>query len=185
MQRKTRLVLFVVLLVVPLAEAHALRCNGSLVSEGDRSFEVRKACGEPNYRAAIQDPAYAGYTPYEETWFYNFGPQRLIRVLHFRDGRLRRIETAGRGFREGHVDDRPCRPADFSQGMTAYELLERCGEPIERTYRRVTPPRDWRYYPRYERVTVEDWYYDQDERYRPRRVRLHDGRIVDVSTRLD
>jgi len=173
-------------LLLPAGEAWAFRCNGSLVSEGDRRFQVERACGEPDHVESITDPYFARYWPYEEIWVYNRGPQRLLRVLHFRDGRLRRIETGGHGFDEARADRQPCTPRDMRSGMTAYELLVRCGEPVDRSYHRVTMTRDargtWRHHPH--RV-VEDWFYADDDRYRPRRVRIRDGFVIEVSTRLD
>lgn len=169
--------------VVP--DAHALRCNGSLVSEGDRRFEVRRACGEADFVWQVRDPRFARYAPYEEVWYYNRGPQRLIRALHFRNARLRRIETAGYGFRERDTADRPCRPADLRAGMTAYELLHTCGEPVERTYTRVRHVPHAHDPHRYEERVVEDWFYAEDVRYLPRRVRIRDGIVIDVTTRFD
>ena len=73
--------------------ASTLRCGSSLVSEGDRKFEVLQACGEPRYR----DPV--GYTlgPYErrelliEEWVY--GPNNgMLNILTFEGNRLVRIE---------------------------------------------------------------------------------------------
>jgi len=162
--------------------AEALRCNGSLVSEGDRAFEVRSACGVPDY---VQ-PLYAhGYGPShvdEELWYYNFGPQRLLRELRFRGGRLRHIRTPGRGFRER---DRAgaCVPVDVATGMTAYELLARCGEPVQRESRGLLrrDHRDGRDYG-HRRVWIEDWYYPFGDQYLDRRVRLTDGRVTDVDT---
>ena len=162
--------------------AEALRCNGNLVDEGDRAFEVRSACGAPDY---VQ-PLYAhGHGPSHvdaELWYYNFGPQRLLRELRFRSGRLRHIRTPGRGFRE---PDRAgdCAPVDVATGMTAYELLARCGEPVQREARHLLRPdhRRGRDYGR-RRVWIEDWYYPFADQYLDRRVRLIDGRVTDVDT---
>ncbi len=75
------------------AQADSLRCGSSLVSEGDRKFEVLQACGQPRYR----DPV--GYTlgPYErrelliEEWVY--GPNNgMLNILTFEGNRLVRIE---------------------------------------------------------------------------------------------
>lgn len=186
MTRRACSILVLLLICGFAADAHALRCPDGLVGEGDRRFEVERKCGEPSYVEAVRDPVYARYSPHDESWHYNFGPRQMLRILHFRDGRLRRIDTAGYGFREGEIGaDRPCRPADFSTGMTAYELLASCGEPVEQSYSRVSPPREWRNRHGHHQRTVEDWYYHQDERYKPRRVRILDGVVVDVSTRLN
>ncbi|NIR58745.1 MAG: DUF2845 domain-containing protein, partial [Gammaproteobacteria bacterium] len=72
------------------------RCGTDLVREGDPAYQVRRACGEPDWIGRY----HWDHGTHAEVWHYNFGPNDLIRILHFRDGRLRRIETAGRGFVE-------------------------------------------------------------------------------------
>lgn len=83
------------------AGAHALRCDGGLVSEGDQKFEVLRRCGQPYYVDAWQEPYFYGYAPsvgYMEDWYYNFGPSHLIRILRLRNGRLVDIMTGAYGF---------------------------------------------------------------------------------------
>jgi hypothetical protein len=90
--------------------AWALDCEGRLVSEGQAAWEVQAICGEP---AHIQDtveillqPVYGpfgrvvDYLPVavpKTVWTYNFGSNRLIYVLTFREGKLAHIETGGYG----------------------------------------------------------------------------------------
>lgn len=92
------------------APAHALRCDGELVTEGDHAFQVQRRCGEPDmtrqwvvYRAVSLIP---GTVPLRdevivpvvvEEWLYNFGPHRFERLLRFENGRLTDIETLGYG----------------------------------------------------------------------------------------
>lgn len=173
------------LLALPLVAppAQALRCGTELVREGDAQFEVRRACGEPDWVAAY----HYGHANGREIWHYNFGPNELIRVLQFRGGRLQRITTAGRGFREQSAAGR-CRPGDLLEGMSAVELLHRCGEPIQREVRglvdHVDPPglghRHRRH--RFRRVLVEDWYYDLGGGYLARRLQLVDGIVARIET---
>jgi len=97
--------------------AHALRCDGRVISEGDPKTRVRAFCGEPasvEHRAGLRRlPSLrhldgrvvrgAGHLVERitiETWTYNFGPRRLMRELRFENGRLRRIERLGYGHRE-------------------------------------------------------------------------------------
>jgi hypothetical protein len=174
------LALVLALGLLPAERAEALRCNGSLVSEGDAGFQVREACGAPDYVQPLY--AYGHGHVVEELWYYNFGPHRLLRELRFRDGRLQRILTPGRGFRERERAG-GCVPVDVATGMTAYELLTRCGEPAQREARSLLS-RDHRggidY--GYRRVWIEDWYYPFGDQYLDRRVRLTDGRVTDVDT---
>jgi len=161
------------------AGAYAMRCGNELVSEGDPAYQVLRACGEPDFIDTIGRHRHDG----EEVWYYNRGSTHFVRALWFRDGILRRIEMLDRGFAPG-ADGPPCRPADIRIGMTAYELLERCGEPEQRNRRHVLHPFGHGPHrpPLYREVEVEDWYYEFGGGYLARRVRLVDGRVSDVET---
>jgi hypothetical protein len=90
--------------------AWALDCEGRLVSEGQAPWEVQAICGEP---AQVQDtveillqPVYGpfgrvvDYLPVavpKSVWIYNFGSNRLVYYLTFREGKLAHIETGGYG----------------------------------------------------------------------------------------
>ena len=162
--------------------AWALRCDGDLVREGDPAYRVREACGPPDHITPLQGyPRQAG-VPDEELWYYNFGPNQLVRELHFRNGRLVAIRTSSRGFREpespGH-----CRPNRISTGMSGYELRSLCGPPDQReAYRLLRPLERDGIVLGHRQVWVEDWYYDFGSRYLDRRVRLEDGRVQRVET---
>lgn len=185
MQRTSLLVLAFLGAVLAAGDAHALRCGGDLVDEGDRRFEVERACGEPDYVDAINDPAYARYAPHDEVWIYNFGAHRLLRVMRFRNGRLRAIDTAGSGFREDRLDAQPCTPADMRAATTAYELHLRCGEPMERSYERIPAGHALHSGHGHGHEVVENWFYDPTDRHEPRRVRIRAGRVIEVTARLD
>lgn len=168
------------LLVSP--SAAALRCDGDLVNEGDPAFQVREACGTPDFVLPLYAHSHHHGVPREELWYYNFGPNRLVRELRIRDGRLARIRTTDHGFnRRG--DGTECTPNDISTGMTGYELFVTCGEPVQREARRLLKPqrRNGVVYG-HRRAWVEEWYYTFDDRYIDRRVRLVDGRVAAVDT---
>jgi hypothetical protein len=102
----------------PTSPVLALRCHGSIVSEGDHKYDVLKKCGEPDLvetREEVYVEAYGldffGFgglsADYQrlikvviEEWTYNFGPHRLIYHLIFVDGELRSISTRGHGYPE-------------------------------------------------------------------------------------
>lgn len=95
------------------ADAEALRCQHRLITEGDRSVEVRRYCGEPvavNSRYVTRPyvsrrgrylhfPGFVSEVLVEE-WTYNFGPHRLMRVVRIEDGVVTDIEALGYGFLE-------------------------------------------------------------------------------------
>lgn len=106
-------ILALLVLLLPLDQAHGLRCGRDLVSEGDLKFEVYAKCGDP---ADIQERVehrlirirtgddlkvtHEELIPvHVEEWIYNFGPHRLMQWLLFEDGRLKDIRSLDYGYR--------------------------------------------------------------------------------------
>lgn len=168
-----------------VTDAAAMRCGGQLIAEGDRSYEVRRACGPPQAIESFgREHQHGRHVPHEETWYYDLGAQRLLRVLSFRDGELRRIETRDRGLGAREAPRGGCRPTQIREGMTRYELVRRCGDPVERTHRHVLRKTAPKTHPHLaEEVLVEEWFYDFGRTYLPRRLRLVDGEVVAIEVR--
>ncbi len=166
------------------APVSALRCDNALVKEGDYAFEIRQACGPPTAveRAPPPDRQHHHLGVREERWYYDLGSNRLLRVLHLRDGRLRRIETRDHGLAD-HESAGDCQPTDIQRGMTSYRLLRRCGEPDQRERRplRRTQRHEGVHRGR-DVVWHEEWIYAFGERYIARRVRLVAGEVQSVET---
>jgi hypothetical protein len=80
----------------PLAVlADTFRCGNSLINQGDRTFEVRKKCGEPAHRDFIgyMQGDYGRRESTREEWVY--GPRNGgTYVLTFEANRLVSIEFA-------------------------------------------------------------------------------------------
>lgn len=74
--------------------ADTMRCGSSLVSTGDRAFEVERKCGPPTHRDVV-GYALGRNDRHEfllEEWVY--GPSNgMISILTFQGNRLTRIET--------------------------------------------------------------------------------------------
>jgi len=162
--------------------AHAFRCGNELVLEGDREYDVLSKCGEPDFRESHAGAYLDGIGPIDvtETWYYNPGPTRFIRILTFRRGRLHSIETGGRGFSESAVP-RACQPYELAVGMSKYELLSRCGNPVARS--------EWydvsRFHDRVYSgglVLVEEWTYVFGSNRFRRFIRIVDGRIIAIES---
>lgn len=178
------------LLLSPVRAGETVRCGSRIVSLDALAPAVYAACGEPAYRDTWDyfDQSYGRYVADTEVWTYNFGPNQLLRILRFRRGRLRAIETDGYGFYA--QADSHCAPEDIVPGLSKYRLALRCGEPAikdaagflfgERPYPRyrggdrafsndyVTP------------IYREAWTYNFGPRYFLRRVILENGRITEV-----
>ncbi len=100
--------LILLVFVLSVGPAHALRCGTKIVSKGDHKTSVRFKCGEPEAVEArvIYRTLHLTYhlrgdqiiVPVAvEEWLYNFGPRRLMRQLWFENGKLVRIRSLGYG----------------------------------------------------------------------------------------
>ena len=174
------------LLLLATSDAFAMRCGNRLVDDGAQDFQVRDRCGEPYWTDAYSNVEIIGaHGPLErqrevrfDVWYYNFGPQQLLRRLTFRDGVLIAQDTLGYGVDEiGH----DCDPNRALDGISAGELVARCGEPASRRNRSeaiVHRPRPgielWRDQRR------EEWIYDSGGLRSVRLVQLEDGRVIGV-----
>lgn len=171
------------LLAASQVQASSLRCNGNLISRDDLRAELRAACGEPDMIVPVSHMGVAGaqLLPYEELWYYNEGPRRLIREVRLRDARVVRIATRGHGFDPDLPG--PCGYMDFEIGMTRLELLARCGEPSDRNLRVMRHNYDPRR-PRLGSTAVleEAWIYNFGPRRFIRVLTLVDGRVREVDS---
>nr|WP_313513984.1 DUF2845 domain-containing protein [Pseudomonas sp.] len=73
--------------------ADSMRCGSSLVSVGDRAFEVETKCGAPRARDLVgYTGVYARADLRIEEWVY--GPNNgMLYILAFEGNRLKRIES--------------------------------------------------------------------------------------------
>ena len=178
--------ILLLLLLLASTDAFAMRCGSRLVDDGAQDFQVRDRCGEPYWIDGYSNVEIIGaHGPLEQqrevrfdVWYYNFGPRQLLRRLTFRDGVLIAQDALGYGVDEiGH----DCHPNRVLDGMSAGELVARCGEPASRRNRSdaiVHRPRPgielWRDQRR------EEWVYDFGGSSLVRLVQLVDGRVIGV-----
>ena len=86
-------------------EPAAPRCGDRIISTGDTKADVLLRCGEPFYKTSHQEElkdridGIAGHSVFVavEEWTYNFGPQRFLRIITFRNGTVVDIRTGGYG----------------------------------------------------------------------------------------
>ena len=182
------LILFV--LLAGFAEsAQALRCNGRVITTNDHAFEVREKCGVPYWVEPFDEILVFGENgPIEqrvqrrvEAWYYNFGPNALMRRLLFRENRLVKEETIGYGYTRLGTE---CDLQALVPGLTTGEIVARCGQPSDR---------DVRYQEQIIRngigqaqrrlMRMDEWLYPAGSR-DPYLLRFYDGRL-DVVERID
>ena len=83
-----------ILLLLASPAAFAMRCGSRIVNVGTQDFQVRDRCGEPFYADTYyatevfgNDGPVAQYRDVQyDVWYYNFGPNTLMRRFVFRDG---------------------------------------------------------------------------------------------------
>ena len=169
--------------------AHALRCNDRIVTTNDHAFEVRQKCGAPYWVEPFDEILVLGEnSPLEqrvqrkvEAWYYNFGPNALMRRLLFRDNRLVKEETIGYGYTELGTE---CELGALVPGLSTGEVVARCGQPVDR---------DVRYQERILRnhvgmaqrriLRMDEWLYPAGSR-DPYLLRFYDGKL-DAVERID
>ena len=103
--------IILLLLTLTSLPAYALRCGNRLVSEGDTKLELLRHCGEPEHKSWRKE--YYPIRVYDrhtgeyrlareerlvEEWIYNFGPNRFMQSILFRDGRIDKIESLDYGY---------------------------------------------------------------------------------------
>lgn len=88
-------------------------CSQSGIVRGMSKYRLLSQCGEPLTKVAdvvqapvdrydrVYDPRYrynSWETVYREEWVYNFGPGRLMRIVHLDNARVTDVEFGERGF---------------------------------------------------------------------------------------
>jgi hypothetical protein len=101
MKRVVPLYTLLIATIATPALADTLRCNSSLIQEGDTAGSVAEKCGEPSSKETFTEPVYArrqNGTTYEvgttskEVWRYKRGPGKFPAVLTFEKGVLKKLE---------------------------------------------------------------------------------------------
>ncbi len=172
--------------------AGSLRCGSRLVDEEALAAELIAACGQPSFKDAMLVQAPNGsYVSDLEIWTYDFGPQKLLRLVTLRDGRISNIDSDGYGF-PPNITPR-CEPSRVVEGLSKYRLVAQCGEPLTKRSESVLKPlyarpeiyrsdeRAYAYRNQYVTpVYREEWVYNFGSRIPMRRVIFEDGRVTNV-----
>lgn len=185
-------VTFLIFVVTP-SGADAFYCGRKIVSVGDLKYEVRAKCGEPSWKEyrheeiveSPDSPVQRSLFVDIEEWTYNFGPQRLLRVLTFRDNRLERIDTGGYGFPLERSLPAACSDGSlFSIGDSQYETFKKCGRPDSRQ-RHDEEVRKQSRDGLEHRITVilDEWIYNFGPDRLLHVLHFRDGKLVEIETR--
>ena len=182
----------------PAFAADSFRCGGHIVERGDRAIRVEALCGPPSLVEHRPVESVYGYgVDGVETWTYNFGPRKLLRVLTLRNGRVSDISSDGYGFlaRDKTASTRAksrCNPYDLAEGMTSFRVLDLCGPPDDQQQVQVfvpLTPKERARYPHLRhskrQVQREEWTYNFGRDHLIRTLTLENGRVrhIDVGER--
>ncbi len=91
----------IVALLPTLAFGQSMRCGSELITRGTSQAKVAALCGQPAQvvRPEVTDGVVPGVSDVEnETWIYNFGPNKLMQRIRFRNGVVANIDTIGYGY---------------------------------------------------------------------------------------
>jgi len=108
-------------------------CSGRIIEVGISRADVLAACGKPSWRDQRTDSWIDGIQPdgtilvsvYTEEWIFDFGSDRLLHFLYFRDDKVAAIFTGGYGGRSTDCAD----GANLAVGDSKYEVFRKCGAP--------------------------------------------------------
>jgi hypothetical protein len=123
------------LLPAAAGPARAGSCPGGWIDTGDLLAEVHRKCGDPSYwdqrleefRVTTPRGLQIERSRTVDEWTYDRGPDRLVQILTFHDGRLVRIRSGGHGGLASRTGGD--RPALVSVGDSKASVLLRWGEP--------------------------------------------------------
>jgi hypothetical protein len=95
------LVAVILALIPTLALGQSMRCGSKLITEGISQVKVAALCGQP--AQVVHPPAYDVVMPgasdvEDEIWIYNFGPNKLMQRIRFRNGIVANIGSVGYGY---------------------------------------------------------------------------------------
>lgn len=98
---KSSRVVVTLALLPALALGQSLRCGSKLITEGMSQAKVAALCGQP--AQVVHPPGNdaivpGAYDAQEEIWTYNFGPNRLMQRIRFRNGVVAKIDAVGYGY---------------------------------------------------------------------------------------
>jgi len=98
---KSSFFVMILALLPTLALGDPMRCGSELITKGTSQAKVAALCGQPAQvvRPAVSGGVEPGVSDVdEEIWVYNFGPNRLMQRIRFRNGIVASIDSVGYGY---------------------------------------------------------------------------------------
>ena len=171
-----------------------IQCDRGIVSVGDTKVDLLGKCGAPTLRdVRLEKVIVAGAdgAPVPESatvrviesWTYDLGPNRLVRLVTIADGRVAAIEQRGYGYGLAVADAAPPVPQGdcvIRVGDIALDLLARCGAPTARDARVESRAAGGADVAAIVSVAVEVWVFDFGPNRLLQIITLENGKVVSV-----
>jgi len=98
---KSSFVVVILVLLPTVVLGQSLRCGSKLITQGTSQAKIAALCGQPVQ--VVHPPAYNGIVPgasdvQTEIWIFNFGPNKLMQRIRFRNGIADGIDSVGYGY---------------------------------------------------------------------------------------
>jgi hypothetical protein len=171
--------------------ADSLRCGNTVISLGDTKTDVLMKCGDPAGTDSWQEEIVERIDAETkkkavvttDEWTYNQGPDALIRVLTFRNGKLADIKEGGYGYAAARAKVSGCEKEYPDKGTTRAEVEANCGQPFSKSERQeeMLEAIDQNT-KRKVSVTIEEWTYNYGPDRFIRIFEFNNGKLVDIRT---
>jgi len=162
-----------------------LDCSGRIIAAGVPQADVLAACGPPVWRDPRTDSWVEGIRPdgtvlvsvFTEEWIYDFGADRLLHFLYFRDGKVAAIRTGGYGGRSADCADGD----NLAIGDSKLEVFRKCGPPSRVGTEQAADKADSEPGAGYRRMLDNDsWSYDFGPDRFVRRLTFRNGQLKSI-----
>lgn len=178
-------------LFFPAGKVLGLPCRGQIVNTGEAMAEVAAKCGEAALKeqrtVSVKETDKSGTlatTTTIDEWTYDFGPEELMQMYRFENGKLTEISSIGYG--RPHDDQgENCRNGQLlAVGDTAVDAFLKCGDPLmkEKKEDKVTETEDGGT-KRWTAVSVVEWTYRYGPDLPGYTLRFENGKVVEIRQR--
>jgi len=160
-------------------------CSGRIIEAGIPQADVLAACGPPAWRDQrtdswideIRRDGTVLVSVYTEEWIFDFGADRLLYFVYFRDGKVAAIRTGGYGGRSGDCND----GNNLAIGDSKLEVFQKCGAPSRVGTGQEADKADSRPGVAYQRLLDNDsWVYDFGPNRFVRLLTFSNGRLKNI-----
>ncbi len=182
-----------VMMAIPcLLFAESFECKQGTVYINDSRVDMLLKCGEPDWKESHREKIVSRpsrSTKHKksitvEEWTYNFGPNRFIRIITLRNGKITDIRTGDYGYSNAKKPQ----PREFSDrivsiGESSGEVIAKWGEPAGRNPRQEKLKErlsDGDY--RITTIIIDEWTYNLGPDRFMRILTFKNGKLTDINT---